>query len=105
MKIRWRIRILFDRYRSLTSDIQTREKLQKGHKVRILSIDCSNISNLFLQLLQVFTSANAGNERNRLVLARYESMIKAKRDKERIKEIIRKELVSFICKPIVSSLY
>ena len=41
----------------------------------------------------MFLSAQAGNEKHQLILSRYDSMVKAKRDKERIKQYIRTELV------------
>lgn len=42
----------------------------------------------------MFHSAKEGNEKISRVLARYDSMIGAKRRKEQLKDMIRKEVVS-----------
>ncbi|KAL5478362.1 hypothetical protein ACEPAI_2546 [Sanghuangporus weigelae] len=74
--IRWRMRMFFDCYRSLTSPEVTREKLLQAHK-----------------FLDRFRAAENGNEKLQKVLLRYNSMIKAKQKKERLKSMIIEQLL------------
>ena len=47
----------------------------------------------WLQWLDVFVKARAGDTRLQAVLQRYTRMLEAKRDKERVKQMLRDELV------------
>ncbi|KAH8112251.1 hypothetical protein DFH11DRAFT_1706665 [Phellopilus nigrolimitatus] len=73
--IRWRMRMFFERYRCLTSPTATRDRLLLAHRY-----------------LDAFRASNGGDERLQRVLKRYNEMIGAKREKEQMKDVLRREL-------------
>ncbi|KAI5120396.1 hypothetical protein M0805_000175 [Coniferiporia weirii] len=73
--IRWRMRIFFEKYQSLTSPKTTQTKLAVAHR-----------------FLDAFRLAREGDQKMQRILARYNSLVGAKRDKEKFKDMLRREM-------------
>jgi hypothetical protein len=86
--------MLFRRNQHLTSPATTRKELIKAHKVCVLfRLTCLIIPAHLLQWLDAFVKAREGDQKLCAVLRRYDRMLAAKREKERWKDIFRREMV------------
>ncbi|TFK59820.1 hypothetical protein BDN72DRAFT_780216 [Pluteus cervinus] len=75
-QIRFRVRMLFRKYRHLTGTGATKTQLLKGYK-----------------WLDTFTQANNGNKRCQDILLRYSGLISVRCEKERWRQLIREEVL------------
>lgn len=89
--------MLFQRNRDLTSPAATKLELRKAYRVSTSSSQArtsSRSDSSYRQWLDVFKQAHDGDAKLQRVLQRYGSMIAAKREKEKWKQLIRNQLVS-----------
>ena len=90
--------MLFQKNKILTSPPATKLELQKGYRVSARAVGVTRFScrsgSLSRQWLDVFKRAHEGDVRLQRILERYGSMISAKRENEKWKQLVRNQLVS-----------
>ena len=98
-QIKWRLRRLFEKNRSLTGTHRTIKVLKMGYKVRAFAIFFPDSAERLVQWLDTFKRARDGDKHLQAVLQRYSRMIAAKREKENWKQVMREEWVRSVLLP------
>ncbi|KAF7331690.1 hypothetical protein MKEN_00048800 [Mycena kentingensis (nom. inval.)] len=89
--IRWRVKSLFRKHRHVTKTERVQRELLKGYKVHGF-LRNGTLSSSLAQWLDAFKAAQAGDEKQRAILARYSSLIAKRCEKADWEESIQREL-------------